>query len=232
MTQCILTSPVITLSRVSRASPSHWKTGVWWLYVCHSRVVAFLFPTGWLSFAWFLCVDWSLVVCVSRIQLNYTVSLLFQLCGPADYLWTMELHSDHEGLHRPRPNGSYPAKHRHSAGPETLGGAEDGWAGWKNGPSGDWLLLGNRSAVTKWKPEIWSYHQGVRDTERLMVIKPVFVVAGQFLSCLFFCFWAAARTLLTKQWRWRAMDWECPTTSLSTCSSSLARLVTSTCTAD
>lgn len=149
-------------------------------------VVAFLFPTGWLSFAWFLCVDWSLVVCVSRIQLNYTVS--FQLCDPADYLWTMELHSDYEGLHRPRPNGSYPAKHQHSAGPETLGGAEDGWVGRKNGPSGDWLLLGNRSAVTKWKPEIWSYHQGVRDTERFMVIKPVFVVAGQFLSCLVFLF--------------------------------------------
>ncbi len=51
-------------------------------------------------------------------------------------------------------------------------------------------------------------------------------------SCLFSCFWADAQILLTRRWRWRETDWERPTTSLSTCSSSLGKVTKSTCTAN
>lgn len=52
------------------------------------------------------------------------------------------------------------------------------------------------------------------------------------MSGVFSWFWAAVQTLPTRRWKWRATEWERPTTSPSTCSSSLGSLETSTCTAN
>lgn len=143
----------------------------------------------------------------------------------------MELYFDHEGLHRCWANRSYPAERQHSAEPESLGRAEVRGAGWQNACIGDWLLLGNQSAFSKQQPEIQPNNQRVRDGDLFIVIKPVFLNASTLMSWVFFRIWAAALTLLTIPCKLKAMDWDCPTTSLFACFSSLALLVTSTCTA-
>ena len=100
--------------------------------------------------------------------LDWKCASAFQLCDSAHFLWRMELHSDHGGLHQPRPNAVYWLKHRNPAEWKTLGWAGGIWTGWKHCCFGNRLMLGNQSAFTKWKPEIQPPHQWVRLTAMLI----------------------------------------------------------------
>lgn len=159
-------------------------------------------------------------------ELNITVFVV-QLCDPEDRIWRMDLQSHHEGLQQPWNQWSVPSKGWRPSGSEDLGQAEDGRAGWQNGCCRDRLLLGNRSARRNWNPEIWPHHQRVSCTETLMA--NMLSLSSSRQICFPVFFFIAALTLLIRRWRWRTMDGEHPTPSLSTHSNSLARMVKSSC---
>lgn len=54
---------------------------------------------------------------------------VLQRFGPICYIWSLELHSDHEGLHRRRPYAACGFEHRAPSEPEGLVCAKDGRAG-------------------------------------------------------------------------------------------------------
>ncbi len=111
---------------------------------------------GRLSFTWLL-MCWMSKFKTSEVCVCVCVCVL-QLCGAADCIWSLELHSDDECLHWRRPHEPCRPEHWVQAGPEGLAGAEDGGAGRQIGRLGDRLLLGNQPSVTWWESAIRPHH--------------------------------------------------------------------------
>ena len=106
----------------------------------------------WGLFYFWCDISCELVCETKKLKWVYLCGL--QLCGHKNEIWSLELHSNHEGLHRCRPDTSCGFKHWCAAEPEDLGGAGDRWARWGLGRCGNWLLLGNQPGIIQQHSEI------------------------------------------------------------------------------
>lgn len=88
--------------------------------------------------------------------------MFVQLCDPAHHLWRLQLHCDHEGLHRRWTHAEFEFKHGCVAQPEDLGGAENQRTGCKRDRRGDRLMLGNQSELAQQHSEIQLGQEWVR----------------------------------------------------------------------
>lgn len=176
-----------------------------------------------------------LLLWVMRVGVWRTVRLIncVYLCCPPLHIQgypiaSLELHPDHDGLHQRQYVTASGSRWWGQPGPEDLGEAGHSGAGrWLCCP-GNWILLGNQSAISHLNAKIRLDRRWV---SCVLAVVPNEREAASVNECVLSCLWSAVPHPVMTQCRWQKTEMERPTPSPSTFSSSLETLSMSTCTA-